>query len=142
MTMVLLLFQLGAVGLVQRGLALGRIFVLLGNMVRQIHDIVPNAIDEGRPPPRQPCQAQEVDPGLGCNTALVLWLAVFIERVDLQPTEINGLTRGPDDCGNKIKEDGPLNGRGNVVCLDGCIFGLQRKKRVDQPAPSYQVRHE
>jgi len=68
-------------------------------MVRQMRRVAFDAEDEGRRPSRQPAQPKEVEPGHIGDAAPMHRRAAFVERVDLQPAEIERVSRRPDDGG-------------------------------------------
>src|SRR5437016_12067060 len=68
-------------------------------MARQVFRVLPDAPDEGGSPSRQPGQPQEVQPRHLRNTLLMHRPALLIERIDLQPAEIEGVARRPHDRG-------------------------------------------
>ena len=66
----------------------------------QIPRILPDAPDKGRAAHRQPWQAKEIDPLLGCHTAVMNRLAIVIEHIGFQPVESLAVPGGPDDVGD------------------------------------------
>src|SRR5437762_6114079 len=68
-------------------------------MARQVFRVLPDAPDEGRSASRQPGQPQEVQPRHLRNTLLMHRSTLVIERIDLQPAEIEGVARRPHDGG-------------------------------------------
>src|SRR3984957_20722659 len=83
-----------------RRIAIRKIFVLRGDMVRNMFGIVPNAPDETGATTRQPRQTQKIDARFGRNAALMPRLTLCIQSVDIQPTVVNGIARCPYDRGD------------------------------------------
>src|SRR6185437_230670 len=65
------------------------VLTLCGDVVGDVLRVVPHTPDERGATAREPRQAEEIDAWLLRNAALMFRLALFIERIDLQPGEID-----------------------------------------------------
>src|ERR1700692_3397660 len=83
-----------------RGIAVSEIFALRDDMVGDVPGVVPDAPDERGTTARQPRQTEEIDAGLLRHASLMFRLALFVEGIDLQPTEIHRIAGCPDDRGH------------------------------------------
>src|SRR5207253_5407280 len=99
-----------------RGIPVGEVFTLRGDMVSHMLGVVPNAPDERGATTRLPRQAQEIHARLARNAPLMLRLTVGVEGVDLQPAVINGKTGCPDDrCHASLGQVELKNGLGHTL---------------------------
>src|SRR5262245_13655750 len=80
-----------------RGITIGQILPLNDDLIGHEFGVVPNAPNEARPPTRLVRQPEEVKTGLTRNAALMPWLAIHLEGVDLHPTVVGHVAGCPDD---------------------------------------------
>src|ERR1700716_3811381 len=88
---------LNSLGLAFGGRCVGHVAALLGDVVRDVLSVVPDAPDERGSAPRLPGQAKEIHARLGRHAPLMPGPAFPVNGIHLQPSVVSAIARRPND---------------------------------------------